>query len=135
MTAATYEQVLDGLHTRFATLGTIKRLLKYEPTSIAAFPTLYSLLDNADYGEANQVKYTRYSILHRLVFRWQDNEQAELELMPYIDSLPATVAASRHLDGALNKGDAKIARCQGTFVTIGGALFRCLDFYSDVLSK
>jgi hypothetical protein len=133
--SATYAQIIEGLHERFATVAGIAQILAYEPPSIDAFPTLYSLLDGVQYSNAGQVDPTRYSILHRLVFQWVEQKQAELELMPFVASIPAAVHADKYLGGRLNKGNAIIERCQGTFVTIGGVLFRCLDFYSNVLSK
>lgn len=130
-----YLDIVTGLHTRFAAAGGITKLLAYEPTAIHEPPVLYSLLDRVTYEHAGQVKATRYRILHRLCFRWQDYEQAELELMPFVDAIPASVRADPRLGGALGRGLATISEAQGVFVKIGGATYRALDFYSDVLDK
>lgn len=135
-----YATVLDGYHTAFATLD-IPVILDYEPSSINAFPTLYSLLEGAEYigtggapGSAT-VKETRYSILHRLLFRWQDNERAEQELIPFVDSLPAAVHADRRLGGAITNGMAHISNAEAVYVDIGGVRYRALDFHSVTLDK
>jgi hypothetical protein len=73
--------------------------------------------------------------LHRLIFRWQDNERAEQELIPYVDSLPAAIHADRYLGGVLHSGEASIESVEGVFVTIGGVLYRALDFHATVLEK
>ncbi|MFZ1484022.1 MAG: hypothetical protein WAS36_03340 [Candidatus Saccharimonadales bacterium] len=130
-----YSAILAGLNERFATVPTIARVLDYEPTSIQAFPTLYSLLDRVEYLPAGQVRATRYRVLHRLCLRWQDNERAEEQLVPYVDSLAAAIRADPRLGGRITSGLATVVEAQGTFVVIGGALLRCLDLYTETLVK
>ena len=130
-----YSAILAGLNERFATVPTIARVLDYEPTSIQAFPTLYSLLDRVEYLPAGQARATRYRVLHRLCLRWQDSERAEEQLVPYVDSLAAAVRADPHLGGRIASGLAQVVEAQGTFVVIGGVLLRCLDLYTETLVK
>ena len=134
-TSLSYANIIDGLNERFATVTGIVRILDYEPTSIQAFPTLYSLLDRVEYLPAGQVTATRYRVLHRLCLRWQDNERAEQELIPFVDSLAAAIRADPHLGGRITRGMATAVEAQGTFVVIGGALLRCLDLYTETLVK
>jgi hypothetical protein len=146
-----YATVVAGLHERFATVNGLlaNRILDYEPTSIQDFPTLYSLLDRFERGgidgrgpSVGQVVILRYRILHRLCFRWQDTKAAELEVVPYVNAVPAAVDSDPQLGGRLvsngasySGGIARIAECQAGFATIGGALCRVLDFYSDTFEK
>lgn len=145
-----YADIVTGLHERFTAVSGLngKPILDYEPTSIQDFPTLYTLLDEFDRGAdggraaAGQVVMMRYRILHRLCFRWQDNQQAEQELIPFVNSVPAAVDADPQLGNRLRGngagyigGMARIAECKATFVSIGGVVYRALDFYSDVYEK
>jgi len=130
-----YSTVLAGLHERFATVTSIQAILDYVPTSIQDTPTLYSLLDNVTISRSGQVKATKYRILHRLVVRWQDNEGAELEIIPYVDSIPAAVDADNHLGGRLTSGYAVIDEIEAVWVEISNVTYRALDFYSTVVEK
>jgi hypothetical protein len=128
-----YSAVVAGMNVRFATISGLT-VLDYEPTTIEP-PTIYTLLDSVTYDHRGQLKQTTYRMLHRLCLRWQDNERAEEELMPYVDSIPAAVKADPHLAGTLNMGLASIVEAQAVFVRIGNTTYRCLDFYSSVLVK
>jgi hypothetical protein len=130
-----YQSVLEGLHERFATVEGIKVLLQYEPTSVQVFPTLYSVLDSFEVERRGQVRAVTYRTLHRLVFRWQDNEQALAEMIPYVDSIPEAVEEDKHLGGRLVAGLAEITDGEVMFVSIGGADLLALDFYSSVVEK
>lgn len=144
MAFVSYSQVVDGLHARFATVaglpqldgdGNIINILKYEPSVIQTTPTLYTLLDGFARSEGGQITTMRYRILHRLVLPWQDNEQAELALMPFVHSIPASVDLSPTLGGLITLGLARITEAQSGFVIISDTKWRCLDFFSDVPTK
>lgn len=130
-----YRDVLDGLNERFETVATIEMVLDYEPTSVGVTPLMYSLLDTVAYSEQGQVHVTRYRILHRLCLLWQENEYAEQDLVPFVNSVPSAVEADPQLGGRIGRGIATIGEAIATFVTIGGTVYRCLDFYSDVVVK
>jgi hypothetical protein len=115
--------------------GAIVEVLDYAPTAIHDVPMIYTLLENVEYSESGQVKTQRYRIQHRLLVRWQDNEQAEIEAQPYVDSIPAAVRADPHLGGRLTSGYAQITECQAGWVTIAGVEYRSLDFISTVVEK
>lgn len=133
----TYADVLAGLHERIATVPGIdsKNVLSYEPTSIVAFPTVYSLLDGIEYGEAGQVRTTKYRVLHRLCLRWQHNERAEQQLIPFVDAIPAAIREDPRLGGRITNGLAVAVEARGVFIEIGGVLLRCLDTYTETLVK
>ena len=130
-----YSDVLDGLHTRFATVNGITAILKYEPTSIQAYPLLYSMLDSFDIARTGQVVAWHYRTLHRLVFRWQDNELALAELIPFVNAIPNAVEADKHLGGKLKSGLATIDEGEVMWAEIGGTECLTLDFYSTVVEK
>jgi hypothetical protein len=131
-----YRDVLTGLHTVFEGVSPpIPVLLRYEPTAIHQTPTLYSLLDSVDRQRQGQINATRYRVLNRLVVRWQDNEHAEEELIPYVDALAAAIDSDAHLGGAISSGIATVNNMEAVFVSIGGVIYRALDIYADVLYK
>lgn len=128
-----YSTIVAGMNARFATISDLT-VLDYEPTTIEP-PTIYTLLDSVRYNHQGQLKETTYRMLHRLCLRWQDNERAEEELFPYVNSIPQAVKNDPHLGGTLNAGLASITEAIGTFVRIGNTTYRCIDFYSSVLEK
>jgi hypothetical protein len=134
-----YSTVLDGLHARLAVVNGIALILKYEPTSVQAFPTLYSLLDTVERSQQGQLTIMRYTVLHRLLFRWTDNAQAEVELIPYVNSVPAVIDADPTLGGVLGTGTtsgyARVTSINAVFVVIGQTLYRALDVRSEVIEK
>jgi hypothetical protein len=131
-----YRAVLDGLHTVFEGVNpAIPVLLRYEPTAIHQTPTLYSLLDTVNRQRQGQIRAATYRVLNRLVFRWQDNEQAEEELIPYVDAIANAIDSDAHLSGALDSGLATVNDMEAVFVSIGGVIYRALDIYVDVLEK
>jgi hypothetical protein len=134
--AYTYADVLAGLQVRFQTMAGIEdvSILNYEPKAPQAFPTLYTLLEDVQW--VNLTLTTRlplYRMLHRMLFLWQENEQAEVELAGFVDALPAAVEADPHLGGVLTDGArAQVDSCEATFIRFGGSntLYRALDFHS-----
>lgn len=140
----TAEDVIDGLHGVLVTVpglaqldpdGAICNVLKYEPKSIQSRPTLYSLLDSIQRETRGQVTTMRYRILHRLVFQWQENEESEKELLKFVNSVPAAIDRDSNLGGLVDLGMAKISDGSTGFVIISQTKYRCLDFFSDVLTK
>lgn len=130
-----YESVIEGLDERFATVPGIAAILDYEPRSVHATPLLYSLLDRAEAIHAGQVRGWRYRILHRLIVPWQESEGAELQIIPFVSSIPAAVEADPHLGDHLPNGYAEISEIDAGWVTIANTEYRCLDFYSTVIEK
>jgi hypothetical protein len=130
-----YATILTGLHVRFATVTGITNLLKYEPTAIGDLPTLYSIIQDVSITRSGQVRAVHYRILHRMLFRWQDVEQAELEVIPFVDSIPLAVEADPHLGGVIVSGFAEINEMKAGWTEIAGTTYRSLDFVSDVIVK
>jgi hypothetical protein len=130
-----YATVLAGMTERLQTLTGLKAVLDYVPKTIQTTPLAYSLLESVDIRQSGQVTTREYRILHRIVFVWQDNEGAELELIPYVDLAPAAVRADPHLGGRIVSGYAEIVRVEGGWVTIGNIEYRVLDCHSHVVVK
>jgi hypothetical protein len=140
----TLRQVITELHRLFAGVpglakldenGNPVNLLRYEPRVIQVTPTLYTLLDSFQRDTSGQVTAMRYRILHRVVLQWQDNAESEAALEPLIQAVPAAVDADPTLGGLLEKGVARIGDGSTGFVVISNTKYRCIDFFSDVLTK
>jgi len=130
-----YTTVLAGLHERLATVPGLNALLDYAPTSVHEPPMLYSMLDSVRVARSGQLRATTYRIRHRVVLRWQDNEQAEVEACPFVNAVPLAVEADPHLGGRLVSGYAEISECESGFAEIGEVTYRVLDFYATVVEK
>jgi len=128
-----YQNIVQGLHERFATLSALKVVLDYEPTSIQDSPLLYSILD----GFTRQVQGTHvrttYRTLHRLCIRWQDPAIAEEMVEQLVDAIPEVLEADPRLGARVRPGDAQIVRGEAGWARIGETTVRIIDFYSEVI--
>jgi hypothetical protein len=130
-----YPDVVRGLVEVIEGMNGIAAVHDYEPTSIGNTPTAYLLLDGAERVSKGGISAFRYSILLRVVFNWIDNEQAEREVMQFVNPVTVAIERGASLNGALTHGMAGVTRVQAVFVVIGGVLYRALDFYLGVLEK
>jgi hypothetical protein len=133
--APTYAEVVAGMHERLATVTGIKACLTYEPTEVQQPPIIYSLLDTFERRQETQLTVMRYRILHRLVIATASVAKAEEQLAAYVNVIPAAIDADPQLGGRILSGLARIADAQAVWVKLGSQVYRCLDCYSDVLTK
>lgn len=118
--AALNQLVVDRLQG----LPSIAVVLNYEPTTIVDYPTCYVLLDRVELNDTVGGSERIYTLIARVLFRWVDNEQAEIELMPLVDALPGVI------DGATSGWDEiRVKEISAVFVSIGGVMYRALDCY------
>lgn len=135
-----YAAIITALHELFGAIGegegesfepALKAVVLGEPTSVQDAPMLYSeIQDFAREYPGNGVKIT-YRTIHRVCVRWQDNPEAELELIGFVNSIPAAVDARPKLGGAAN--DSSIAEGESGWVTIDGVAYRFMDFISEAV--
>lgn len=132
-----YVAISAALHTVLAAVSGIATVIEYEPKSIQAYPTIYSLLDSFECVDraGSPVKRTHYRTQHRLCLRWQDPAAAETDVRVYTDAIIAAIDADPRLGGALTNGIAVITGGDTGWQTIGGTECRVVDFYTDVLEK
>ena len=135
MVEGSYEAILEGIVDRLNTIGSIAVLLDYEPTAIQDTPLVYMLLDRTEREKSGQLTAMRYRVLCRLCVPWMDNEEAERELIPFVNSIPAAIDADPTLGGRVTRGRAYVSEQVGVFVSIGGTLYRALDTFVEVLYK
>lgn len=147
--APTLDQLIDGLHERFATIADFVRLnsngdniaiLKHEPTAIQGTPTIYTIVGQTTFGPANATNPTTYRVLSRLVLSWQDPQAAEAKLRLYMPQIAATVNATPegqrlgNLAG-YNRGSAYIVSANAGWLIIGGTTYRICDFITEIIVK
>jgi hypothetical protein len=145
MSYPTLAEIIDYLHdTVFVSVpglaqrneaGEVINLLQYEPRVIHTSPVLYTLLDKFDRDTSGQVTAMKYRLLHRMVFQWQDNAESESAMLSFVHSVPAAFDLDPTLGGRLEKGVARIAEAASGFVVISNTKYRCLDFFSSIVSK
>ena len=131
-----YPATIAGLKERLESVDGLNLVLDYEPTSLQRLPAVYILLDS--FRQVGELPVYIYRILVRLLVRWQDNEKAEWELMPFVNSIPAAIHADPTLGGLLVGGRANVdpdAPAIAGFVRIGGTMYRSLDVYLMVKDR
>lgn len=130
-----YVTVKSALMARLSTVSGLNSVLGYEPTAINP-PMIYLLLESFTRGlSSGQLTAMEYRILCRLCIRWVDFEQAELELDPFVNGVPAAIDADPQLGGVLTQGLASVGDAKAVFVSIGGVVYRALDVTVSVLEK
>lgn len=132
--------VWAGLYERFLTIEGLQAILLGEPTSIQSTPLLY-----AGYASADQIMRSTEparnldGLTHifgvRLVFDYQDNPQAEMQLLTLADSVPYAINLDPRLGNRLHGGIAKSTLALGGFARIADKLYRVLDFEVTVIEK
>lgn len=139
MSAAT---IWTGLRERFLTVPGLatNNVILGEPTAAQTLPLLYTSLarfERAMEGSppGDNLTSMRYFFDHRLLVRWQDNANAEAELLSFVNTIPYSITSDPTLGGRISRGHARITEGVAGFVTIAGTLFRVLDFSSDILEK
>lgn len=130
----TYSDIVNGINGVIGAAHPGLTVLDHEPSEIEP-PTLYTLFDSALPNQKGQIKTVTYRLLHRLCIRWEENDMAERELMPYVTSIPDCIQADPWLNGTLSSGLAAIVEILGTFVSISNTTYRCVDFYSEITVK
>jgi hypothetical protein len=130
-----YSTIIPALATRLETVDGIRAVLPYEPKTVSNPPVLYFLLDSVVREQTAQLTIMRYRILCRLCIRWQDNERAEQEIFPFVNSIPAAIDTDPQLGGALNKGMSHVTEIRAGWIPISGVTFRILDFYVEAVQK
>ena len=130
----TYATVLAGLQTVLGTVAGINAVLDYEPLAIQTTPLIYSLLDSAVALNEEIFVETpdyQYRVMHRLLIAWQDNEQAETELVSFVNAIPEAVFAGQAT--ICPHGYSYVRDMDAGWVDVAGQTYRSLDFYSETL--
>lgn len=141
---STYADIVAALVTRFKTVTALNKentkskpvgVLDYEPQTIQKAPVLYGVLTSFDRNQTGQVTNMIYIMTWRLCIQWQDNQQAERALMPFINLIPAALDADRTLGGVQGMGEARIESATAGYVGIANTLHRIVDYRVRITHK
>lgn len=132
--------VYQGLESVFRTVDGLRTILLGEPTGDLDLPGMYSAFESferpmAGRPPADNLTGMRYRFVHRLMLRWVDFQAAEMQLLTFINKIPAAIDADPRLGGRITSGDVRIVAGDAGFVTLGGAKYRVVDFRSEILEK
>jgi len=132
--------VWQGLEVAFRTVDNLRGVLLGEPTGDMDLPCLYGAYESFDRPLRNSPPARNTTGMHhifacRLVIRWVDNAQAEMQLITLVDAIPAAIDADLHLGGRLNAGAAYCPAGITGFADIGGVRYRVVDYAVHCLEK
>lgn len=122
----------QGLEERFRTISGLTNILLGEPTSVHATPALYTALLRFERSTSGNVTTMRYFFIHRLIVQAQGNPQAEMQILTFLNAIPAAIDQSYNLGGRIIEGLAQIKAGDTGFVKIGETLYRVCDFVTDI---
>lgn len=140
-----WEAALPGIVERLSSIAGLTVHVG-APTTVHAFPLVYFYYSRGSIVRSPQVDATRYVVVIQVVVRWQDNTEAERELAPFVNSIPAafdarTRDANGHtyttLGGRVNQSRIIDIRADGSdgFPVIGETPLRGCLFELEILDK
>jgi hypothetical protein len=132
-----YSTVKGGLVVRLQTLVAGNpglTVLKYEPT-VPVPPTISVLLDSYVRHQNGQQTAMIYTFRCRLYLQWQEFEQAELQLDPFVNAIAACIDQDPQLGGVLSQGIARVVNAKAQWVEVGSTVFRILDTFVEATEK
>ena len=136
-----YAEILQRYNLAFATVTPeITKILDYQPTTLQAYPTMFSRLQGFTEHIAVRRVARRYRIAHLLCFVFQDNEEAERQMEQYIDAVPNAVNLYQLRGGIVSSqgetgGMAEIVSGDAMMIPVGGVAYLGIVFISETLEK
>lgn len=133
--------VWQGLEERFRTIeGLDGGVHLGELTSVELTPLLYAAYDNANQimrstAPARNIDGITHIFAVRLAFDYQDNPQAEMQLLALADSVPSAINDDPRLGNRLAGGVATSTAALTGFAVIAKKVYRVLEFTVTVIEK
>lgn len=133
--------VWEGLRERLLTVSGLLDVTLGEPANVRALPCLYVAFNRFDReSEASPpsngaITIMRYSLTSRLIVRWQDNPDAESQVLSFVNAIPFAISSDPHLGGRITSGGATTTDGVTGYVAIGGVTYRIIDFTHRVVEK
>lgn len=127
--------IYQGLEECFRAIPGIRSVMLGEPTNDIETPAIWTAFLRFDRGTTGQVSAMSLLFIHRLTILWQDFQRAEMQLLTYVNAIPASVDANPQLSGRIPMGLSRITMGDAGFITIGNVKYRVLDFTSETMDK
>lgn len=118
----------------------VRTVLLGEPTGDMDLPGVYTAYTSFERPlrnnpPANNLTGMQHTFTTRLVIRWVENSQAEMQLITLLDAIPNAIDADPQLSGRITGGVARVTTGAAGYITIGGVLYRVIDYTIVILDK
>ena len=136
-----YPEILQRYNEAFKTVvPEIPNILGYLPTTLQAYPAMFSRAMGFTEHIAVRRVSRRYRIAHCLCFVFQDNEEAEREMGIYLDAVPNAVNLYQLRGGIVSSqgdtaGMAGIVSGDVMEIPVGNVSYLGIVFISETLEK
>jgi hypothetical protein len=127
--------IYEGLATVFANLPDIRNVILGEPTAIHELPAIYTAYAGFERVTASQQVMMTHTFTHRLIIRFQDQQEAEAQLLALLHQVPIAIDQDPKLGGIIDAGMARCTGGQAGFLSINATLYRIVDYTTSVLEK
>lgn len=130
----------QGLEAAFRTIDGLRGITLGEPSGDLDLPAIYGAYQQftrplRNSPPARNQTGMGHIFACRLVIRWVENAAAEMQLITLLDAIPDAIDADPHLSGRVNDGMAWCPAGVSGFATIGGVLYRVVDYEVRVMHK
>jgi len=130
----------QGLEAAFRTIAGLRGITLGEPTGDLELPAIYGAYQEFTRPLRNSPPARNMTGMHhvfacRLVIRWVENANAEMQLLTLLDAIPDSIDRDPKLGARIDSGMAYCASGVSGFATIGGVLYRVVDYSVDVIDK
>lgn len=124
--------IVAAMHTAWAGVSGLKAIVWGEPDTSSVAALLYTVLldSERELDDNDALVGVTYNLMHRVLVRMGNREEAEREIMALSDSVPAAIEADPSLGHVIRRGRVTISGGDAGFVTLGSVEYRCLDFTS-----
>ena len=130
----------QGLEERYRTIDGLRSILLGSPTGDLDLPGLYTAYGQFDRPlrnapPASNLTGMGHVFISRLVIRFVDYAQSEMELITLLDAIPDAIDRDPRLGGRLAGGMAYCGDAQTGWAEIGGVTYRIVDYTIRILEK
>lgn len=127
--------IYQGIEEQLRSVNGLKSLILGEPSEDFETPGIYSAFLRFDRRGLGQITGMTYYWAHRLVIRWIDNPQAEMQLITLINRICAAIDDDPTLGARVTRGVSRMDSGDAGFATINKTKYRICDFTSITVDK
>jgi hypothetical protein len=132
--------VAQGLQSVLREIAGLRSVILGEPTGSMELPALYLVYQEFDRPlrnspPARNLTGMSHTFAARLCIQWVNNSNAEMQLLTLLDAIPDAIDRDPTLGGRVSKGVAWIDAGVSGFATIGGVVYRVVEYRVHALEK